>query len=316
MMLVTGGLGFIGSHLVERLLGLGEDVVAVSHPRLGENYLDELRGVKGEGRLTVILLDLNDFDAVRTVLGRFRPEVVFHLAALASHRLSVEQPHLFIENNVRTTLNVLEAARVTEPSPRVVFASSSSVYGDHQPPLREDMPPRPKGPYALSKWIGEELCREYVRTYGLEVVSLRYFNVVGERCRSNIVFKVFADRISSGEPVDVNGRTVDGVFRPAERDFTYVGDVVEGTILAAERGRPGEIYNLGRGEPVSVMRLAELMMEFMGRRVEVRKRELAPHEALVSYSDSTKAQRELGWRPRVSFEETVRRYVAWYLAKR
>ncbi|MEM0454347.1 MAG: NAD-dependent epimerase/dehydratase family protein, partial [Nitrososphaerota archaeon] len=168
-------------------------------------------------------------------------------------------------NNVRTTLNVLEAARTTEPSPRVVFASSSSVYGDHQPPLREEMPPRPKGPYALSKWIGEELCKEYVRSYGLEVVTVRYFNVVGERCRSNIVFKVFADRIASGQPVDVNGRTVDGVFRPAERDFTYVGDVVEGTILAAERGRPGEIYNLGRGEPQSVLRLAELMMELMDR---------------------------------------------------
>ncbi len=316
MMLVTGGLGFIGSHLVERLLGLGEDVVAVSHPRLGENYLDELQASRGEGRLIPVLLDLNDMNAVKTVLERFKPDTVFHLAALASHRLSVEHPHLFLENNVRTTLNVLEAARVTEPSPRVVFASSSSVYGDHQPPLREDMYPRPKGPYALSKWIGEELCKEYVRTYGLEVVTLRYFNVVGERCRSNIVFKVFADRISSGQPVDVNGRTVDGVFRPAERDFTYVGDVVEGTILAAERGRPGEVYNLGRGEPVSVMRLAELMMELIGRRVEVRKRELAPHEALVSYSDSTKAQRELGWRPRVSFEETVRRYVDWYLARR
>jgi nucleoside-diphosphate-sugar epimerase len=316
VMLVTGGLGFIGSHLVERLIGLGEDVVAVSHPRLGENYLEELQGAKGEGRLMVMLLDLNDLGAVRSVFERFRPEVVFHLAALASHRLSVEQPHLFLENNVRTTLNVLEAARVTEPSPRVVFASSSSVYGDHQPPWREDMPPRPKGPYALSKWIGEEICKEYFKTYGLEVVTLRYFNVVGERCRSNIVFKVFADRISSGEPVEVNGRTVDGVFRPAERDFTYVGDVVEGTILAAERGRAGEVYNLGRGQPESVMRLAELMMELMGRRVEVRRRELAPHEALVSYSDSTKAQRELGWRPRVSFEETVRRYVTWYRSKR
>ncbi|MDJ0274356.1 MAG: GDP-mannose 4,6-dehydratase [Nitrososphaerota archaeon] len=315
-MLVTGGLGFIGSHLVERLIGLGEDVVALGHPRLGENYLDDLLRAKGEGRLIALLLDLNDLNAVKTVLERFKPEVVFHLAALASHRLSVEQPHLFIDNNVRTTLNVLEAARTTEPSPRVVFASSSSVYGDHQPPLREEMPPRPKGPYALSKWIGEELCKEYVRSYGLEVVTVRYFNVVGERCRSNIVFKVFADRIASGQPVDVNGRTVDGVFRPAERDFTYVGDVVEGTILAAERGRPGEIYNLGRGEPQSVLRLAELMMELMDRRVEVRRRELAPHEALVSYSDSSKAQRELGWRPRVGFEETVRRYVDWYLARR
>jgi len=315
-MLVTGGLGFIGSHLVERLIGLVEDVVALGHPRLGENYLDDLLRAKGEGRLIALLLDLNDLNAVKTVLERFKPEVVFHLAALASHRLSVEQPHLFIDNNVRTTLNVLEAARTTEPSPRVVFASSSSVYGDHQPPLREEMPPRPKGPYALSKWIGEELCKEYVRSYGLEVVTVRYFNVVGERCRSNIVFKVFADRIASGQPVDVNGRTVDGVFRPAERDFTYVGDVVEGTILAAERGRPGEIYNLGRGEPQSVLRLAELMMELMDRRVEVRRRELAPHEALVSYSDSSKAQRELGWRPRVGFEETVRRYVDWYLARR
>lgn len=316
MKMVTGAFGFIGSHLVESLLSTGEGVLAVGHPSIGESYLEDLRRHQNAKNMVPILMDLRSHDHVISVVKHYRPSTIFHLGALASHRLSLLEPHAYLENNVITVLNVLEAARVCEPSPRVLFASSSSIYGDHKPPLREDLPPRPKGPYALSKWIGEEISKEYARDYGLDVVMTRYFNVVGERCRSNIVFKIFADKIYEGRPVEVNGKTVNGVFKPATRDFTYVGDVVSGTILTTERGARGEVYNIGRGAPVSVEDLAVEMMKALGRRVEVIRRELAPHESHESYSDNSKARAQLGWSPEVGFEETVKRYANWYLSQR
>lgn len=314
MILVTGAFGFIGSHLVESIAKSGSEVVAVGHPSLGDHYLDEL--LKGEyaTRIHPVLADLKSFDAAASIFQRFRPRVVYHLAAIASHRLSFNEPYLYLDNNLRTTLNVIEAARISRVSPRILFASSSSVYGENRSPLTEDLQPRPKGPYAVSKWLCEELAKAYHRDYSLDVVIVRYFNVVGERCRSNIVFRVFADKISSGREVEVNGRVVEGVFRPAARDFTYVEDVVRGTILAAEKGRSGEVYNLGRGVPVSVLDVAYEMMRLFGRNVEIIQRELSPHESLEVYSDSSKARRELGWAPQVGFEEMVKRFIEWYKA--
>ncbi|MCS7117344.1 MAG: SDR family NAD(P)-dependent oxidoreductase [Thaumarchaeota archaeon] len=316
MMLVTGAFGFIGSHLVEALLAAGASVIAVGHPSPGEGYLKELLERHHEGMVVPVTMDLRSAEQVIQLIERHAPEKVFHLAALSSHRLSVLQPHTFLENNVMALLNVLEAARRCEPSPKVVFTSSSSVYGDQSPPHSEDMPPRPKGPYALSKWIGEELVRGYASDYGLDAVVVRYFNVVGERCRTHNVFRVFADRIASGQAVEVNGRTVDGVFRPATRDFVYVGDAVEATVLASERGRRGEAYNVGRGEPVSVEELAHEMIAAIGKKVDVVRRELAHHESLESYGDVSKARRELGWSPKTDLRTMVRRYVRWYLAER
>ncbi|MEN3048566.1 MAG: GDP-mannose 4,6-dehydratase [Candidatus Caldarchaeales archaeon] len=316
MIIVTGAFGFIGSHLVEALIASGADVLAVGHPSIALREVEELHGARGPSRTLPVLIDLRSAEQVFQLFGSHGPERVFHLAAMSSHRLSLLQPHTFIENNVMALLNVLEAARRCEPSPRVVFASSSSVYGDQRPPHSEDMPPKPKGPYALSKWMGEELVRGYASDYGLDAVVVRYFNVVGERCRTHNVFRVFADRITSGQAVEVNGRTVDGVFRPATRDFVYVGDAVEATVLASERGRRGEAYNVGRGEPVSVEELAHEMMAAIGRRVEVVRRELAPHESLESYGDVSKARRELGWSPRTDLRAMVRRYVEWYLPRR
>ncbi len=313
MNIVTGAFGFVGSHLVEYLLDKDEEVVALSHPAPPENNYKYLRSHPRAGKLNVVLTDIRSLDALKMVFKNLQPSVVYHLAAIASHRLSLDEPHLYLENNILTVLNVLEAARMTEPQPRVVFSSSSSVYGDNSPPLREDMQPRPKGPYALSKSIGETLCMHYHNTYGVDCVVVRYFNVVGERCRANIVFRIFADRITRGEPVEVYGRYVDGTFRPASRDFTYVKDVVEGTVLAADRGRGGEVYNIGYGRPVSVLKVVEYLVKYLRREADVVYKELKPHETLESYCDNSKARGELGWSPRVDVEETVKRYAEWYL---
>lgn len=133
-------------------------------------------------------------------------DLMYHLAAISSHRLSIREPYSYLENSCMSLLNLLEAARIVKPPSKIIFTSSSSVYSDHEPPLREGLEPRPRGPYALSKFFGEKLCKLYVDLYGLNCSIIRYFNVVGERCRGNIVFKIFAEKIFAGEPIDINGR--------------------------------------------------------------------------------------------------------------
>lgn len=312
MILVTGAFGFIGSHLVEYLLDSGEDVVAAGLAPPAEDNLKHLTKHANSQRMRIAVFDLADLNSLKRVLKTFQPSVIYHLAALASHRLSRGDPYPYLHNNLNTVLTVLEAARTVEPTPRIVFTSSSSVYGDNKPPLREEMQPRPRGPYAQSKLLGEQLCKLYSEEYGLTCPIIRYFNVVGERCRGNIVFKIFAENIVHGMSVEVYGRHVDGVFKPAERDFTYVRDAVEGTVLIGAKGAGSEVYNIGYGRPVSILQVAVLMMEKFGKKVGVVERELQPHETLISYSDNSKA-RQLGWRPRVDIEEMVERYVRWYM---
>ncbi|MCS7146077.1 MAG: GDP-mannose 4,6-dehydratase [Nitrososphaerota archaeon] len=310
MIIVTGAFGFIGSHLVERLLDMGEEVVAAG-VAFSEDNLPYILRHRNASKLRVSYVDFTSFQQVKALLDTTRPETVYHLAAVASHRLSRKDPFLYLGNNYNSLLAVLEAARLLEPSPKVVYTSSSSVYGDNAPPLSEEMNPRPKGPYALSKYLGEQLCRLYYEEYRVECPIIRYFNVVGERCRENIVFRVFAERILRGEPIEVYGRFENGVFRPAERDFTYVSDAVEGTILVGVRGAGCEVFNIGAGKPVSVLRIAELMMERLGRRIDVRFKELQPHESLVSYSSNAKAREKLGWAPKTNVEEMVDRFARW-----
>ena len=313
LILVTGAFGFIGSFLTERLLDLGEEVIALSRPNPPEDNYRYLANHPRSRNLRTVLADVTDFEAMRHLMRGGNIEVVYHLAAIASHRLSVDDPYKYLDVNYRGTLNILEAARIAEPSPKIVLASSSSVYGDHNSPLREDLEPRPRGPYALSKFFCERLCDLYHRLYGLDCPIIRYFNVVGERCRGNIVFRIFSERILRGEPIEVYGRWVGGEFKPAERDFTYVKDVVDGTILVGEKANGSEIFNLGFGRPVSVLRVANLLMDEIGRRVEILKRELRPHESLISYSDNSKARRILGWRPKTDIDEIVKIYTRWFL---
>lgn len=312
MILVTGALGFIGSHLVEKLLDLEEKVIALSNPNPPENNYHYLVNHPKSSNLKIVFVDVTDYDSLVNLIRKEGVHLIYHLAAIASHRLSIDEPHRFLRVNYLGTLNVLEAARACEPPPKIVFTSSSSVYGDATPPLREEMAPRPKGPYALSKFFGEMLCRLYNELYGIKCPIVRYFNVVGERCRGNIVFRIFAERILRGQSVEVYGRLVDGTFKPAERDFTYVGDVVDGTILVGEKVEGSEVFNLGAGRPVSVLRVAELMMEAFGKKVDVVMKELRPHEALISYSNNEKARKLLNWSPKVTIEEMVRRYVDWF----
>lgn len=314
MIIVTGGLGFIGSHVVERLYNKGEEVIIVDKKKIDEKTLTELRNNPAFDQERIIYGDLRERRFVESLINKYEPTLIYHLAALASHRLSIEDPYSYVEQNTVTLLNILEAVRTSRSKPKIIFSSSSSIYGNSPPPLKEDMNPSPSGPYALSKYFGEQLCRLYHELYGVPCVILRYFNVVGERCRGNIVLKIFVDNILEGKPIVVNGRWIDSKFQPATRDFTYVGDIAEGTVLAGQLDRQFEVINLGAGRPTSVLELAERVIEETGmNRTEIKYAQLSPHEALHSYSDNSKAREILKWEPKTDIKTIVKKYIEWRL---
>ena len=292
--LVTGGAGFIGSHLVERLLELGHEVVVADN--LATGRLRNLEPVRANPRLSVQQVDVTDLDRLHEVARGV--EWVFHLAALADIVPSIQRPLDYYRANVTGTACVLEAARAAGVR-RFVYAASSSCYGiPDAHPTPEDAPIRPQYPYALTKWLGEQLVMHWAGTYKMRAVSLRLFNVYGPRARTSgtygAVFGVFLAQKLAGRPFTVVG---DGA---QTRDFTFVTDVVEAFVAAARSEMTGEILNVGSGDTYSVNRLVELLG---GDVVHVPKR---PGEPDCTFADTAKMRRALGWRPKVSFEEGVR----------
>jgi UDP-glucose 4-epimerase len=290
--LVTGGAGFIGSHLVERLLDEGHDVVAIDSCVVGRRK--NLAKVEGHPRLTFHELDINDAGSADAYAG---VDTVYHLAALADIVPSIERPADYFRANVDGTFAVLEAARAHGVR-RIVYAASSSCYGIPDVyPTPETAPIRPQYPYALTKYLGEALVLHWASTYGISAISLRFFNVFGPRARTSgtygAVFGVFLAQKLAGKPYTVVG---DGT---QTRDFTFVSDIVDGLVTAAASEVTGEAVNLGSGGTYSVNRLVELL----GGPVErIPKR---PGEPDVTFADTSKAQSLLHWRARVAFEAGV-----------
>lgn len=290
---VTGGLGFIGSHLALRLLRDGHEVVVLDNLATGRRQnLAEAAGYPG---LTVVEADVADHDAIRS---RFEGvQRVFHLAGLADIVPSISRPLLYHRANVDGTVSVLEAARAWGVE-RLIYAASSSCYGIPDTyPTPETSPVRPQYPYALFKWLGESAVLHWSAVYGVPAISLRLFNVYGPRSRTSgaygAVFGVFLAQRLNGLPLTVVG---DG---SQTRDFVFVSDVVEAFVAAAASDVAGEVFNVGSGQPQSVNRLAGLIG---GPAVNIPKR---PGEPDVTHADIRKIRRLLGWAPRVSFEEGV-----------
>ena len=292
--LVTGGAGFIGSHLVERLLQLGHEVVVADN--LATGRLGNLESVRGNPRLHVHHIDITDLDPLHEVTRGV--EWVFHLAALADIVPSIQRPLDYYRANVTGTACVLEAAR-HEGVRRFIYAASSSCYGiPDTHPTPETAEIRPQYPYALTKWLGEQLVMHWAGTYKVPAVSLRLFNVYGPRARTSgtygAVFGVFLAQKLAGRPFTVVG---DGA---QTRDFTFVADVAEAFVVAARSDVTGEIFNVGSGDTYSVNRLVRLLG---GDVIHTPKR---PGEPDCTFADTAKIRRGLGWRPRVSFEDGVR----------
>ena len=292
--LVTGGAGFIGSHLVDRLLDDGHEVVVLDNFATGRR--ENLAQHQGDSRLRIHQVDIAEPELIHPYFKGV--EWVFHLAALADVVPSVKQPLRYHGANVNGTIAVLEAARSSEVK-RFVYAASSSCYGiPDEYPTPETAPIRPMYPYALTKYLGEYYVLHWNKVYKLPCVSLRLFNVFGPRSRTSgaygAVFGVFLAQKLAGKPFTIVG---DGT---QTRDFTFITDVVDAFVQAAESQVDGEILNIGSGNTYSVNYLAELLG---GDVVYVPKR---PGEPDCTFADIRKISRVLGWQPKVSFEEGVR----------
>ena len=302
--LVTGGAGFIGSHLVETLLDRGEEV------RVLDNFLTGKRENLASfgGRLEVVEGDLRDPDACRRAVDGV--DFVLHEAALPSVPRSVADPFTTDEINVRGTLNLLWAAARAKVR-RLVFASSSSVYGDAPGlPKREGEEGNPLSPYAASKWAGEKYLQVFAKTFDLETVSLRYFNVFGPRqdpaSQYAAAVPLFITRILRGEAPTVFG---DG---EQSRDFTYVANVVEANLLACTAGgAAGGVFNVACADRITVNVLIAKINEILGKSIAPVYAAPRPGDIRHSFADISAAERELGYRPVVGFEEGLRRTIAW-----
>jgi UDP-glucose 4-epimerase len=296
--MVTGGGGFIGSHLVDRLLADGHEVVVVDDFSVGRP--SNLAGQRDNPRLSVHAMSVNDGPQMRDLMRGV--QWVFHLAGLADIVPSIENPRAYFDANVAGTVAVLEAARDSGVR-RLVYSASSSCYGIPDVyPTPESAPARPQYPYALTKYLGEQCVMHWGQVYDLPVVSLRFFNVFGPRARTSgtygAVFGVFLAQKLHGKPLTIVG---DGT---QTRDFTYVTDVVDAVVTAAGSDVRQEIMNVGSGDTYSVNRLADLVG---GPRVHIPKR---PGEPDVTFADTTRIRTLLGWAPKVSFEEGVGRVLA------
>jgi len=291
--LVTGGAGFIGSHLVEMLLAQGQAVRVVDNFVIGG--LHNLAAVRNNPRLTVHQLDIADYEAIRPLFDGV--DWVFHLAARADIVPSIEAPMEYHRSNVDGTICVLEASRHAGVK-RFVYAASSSCYGIPDVyPTPESAPARPMYPYALAKYVAEEYVMHWHQTYGLPAVSLRMFNVFGPRHRTTgtygAVFGVFLAQKLAGRPFTVVG---DG---KQTRDFTFVTDVCDAFVTAACSDIAGEIFNVGSDNTYSVNRLVDLLG---GEKVYIPKR---PGEPDITFADIAKIKAAMNWRPKVSLEKGV-----------
>lgn len=294
---VTGGAGFIGSHMVDLLVERGFRVHVIDNLTGGQE--NNLAHHAASGMVELDRTDIRSLAPDSAVFSGAR--FVFHFAGIGDIVPSIEHPIDYMEVNVQGTVRVLECARETKAQ-KVVYAASSSCYGLAETPTGEDAPIQPQYPYALSKFQGEQAALHWHRVYGLPVNSIRIFNAYGPRSRTSgaygAVFGVFLRQKLDGKPFTVVG---DGT---QTRDFVFVTDVAKGFLAAADTDIAGSVYNLGAGAPQSVNRLVELLD---GRVSHVPKR---PGEPDITYADISKISSELGWRPEVSFEDGVAEILA------
>ena len=319
---VTGAAGFVGSHLVDRLLADGCEVVGIDsfedyYPRpLKEANLTGARACERFTLVTDNLLALAAADGdAREGAGslggpRLVPllagtDCVVHLAAQAGVRASWGRSfRTYSDNNVLATQLVLEACKQAGV-PKLVYASSSSVYGDtDQLPMREDANCRPVSPYGVTKLAGEQLCRLYHRNHGVPAVSLRFFTVYGPRQRPDMAFNIFLRALLEGRPLEMYGEG------NQTRDFTFVSDIVEGIVLAME-GRGGAVYNLGGGSRVTLLEAIHSLENVSGCTARLRGEGIQAGDVKHTWADLTLAQDELGYAPQVSLDEGLRREAEW-----
>ena len=302
--MVTGGAGFIGSHIIQRLLQQKDVVICLDNfdPYYDPGIkLKNIEKFRSESHFKVIKGDILDKKLLKMILKDV--DYIFHEAAQAGVCFSVKNAMKTHENNATGTLTLLETARNSDIK-KIINASSSSVYGKvHYLPFDEKHPTCPVSPYGISKLMAEHYCRIYEELYGLKTVSLRYFTVYGPRMRPDLAINIFTSQALKNEPLIIFG---DG---NKTRDFTYIDDIIDANMLAIKNG--SGVYNVGGGHRVSIQELAEKVIEITHSSSQIIYKEPVPGDVIHTSANTDLIRKELGWNPKTTLEEGLMRYIEW-----
>jgi len=302
--LVTGGAGFIGSHIIQRFLQQKDEVICLDNfdPYYDPGIkLKNIEKFRSESHFKVIKGDILDKKLLKMILKDV--DYIFHEAAQAGVCFSVKNAMKAHENNATGTLTLLETARNSDIK-KIINASSSSVYGKvHYLPFDEKHPTCPVSPYGISKLMAEHYCRIYEELYGLKSVSLRYFTVYGPRMRPDLAINIFTSQALKNEPLIIFG---DG---NKTRDFTYIDDIIDANMLAIKNG--SGVYNVGGGHRVSIQELAEKVIEITHSSSQIIYKEPVPGDVIHTSANTDLIRKELGWNPKTTLEEGLMRYIEW-----
>src|SRR5947199_5038532 len=311
--LVTGGAGFIGSHLVERLLDDGHEVAILDD--FNDYYDPAIKRANiaaFANKVAVREVDLCDGEQVAGLFRNEKFDAIVHLAARAGVRPSIQRPQLYYDTNVAGTLHLLEGARSSGVE-RFVFASSSSVYGAAKrvPFSEEEHLTQTLSPYAATKIGGEFLCSTYSHLYKIRIVALRYFTVYGARQRPDLAIHQFTRKIHADEPIDQFG---DGTTR---RDYTYIDDIIQGTTAALKYDGPMfDVFNLGESETIQLEDLIAAIEKALGKKAKINRLPEQPGDMPLTCADISKARKLLGYNPKTKFQDGLPRFVHWFLKSR
>jgi UDP-glucuronate 4-epimerase len=307
--LVTGAAGFIGSHVAQRLLQRGDEVIGLDN--FAPNYSRarkeaNLKEYAAHDRFTFVEADICDAQAMRDLFEAQKFDRVMHLAAMGNVRYSIEHAPEYTAVNIGGTVNLLEAARLSGTC-YFVFASTSSVYGNAPIPFVEtESVAQPLAPYPATKIACEVMAHTYHVAFGMKCTGLRFFNVYGPRGRPDMMPFEFTRKILAGETLRVFDEG-----RP-QRDWTYIDDNVNGVIAALDAGFDDELINLGRGQPIALSRFIEIIEQLVGRRAIIQYAPLPPTEPLTTYANIEKAERLLVYHPKISIDEGLGKFYEWY----
>ncbi len=308
--LVTGAAGFIGSHVVDRLIDAGHTVVALDdfNPYYSPAFKEaNIRHHAGNKRFVFYGEDVTDMNALEKVFRNHHIDAIIHLAARAGVRASIDNPTLYARVNIDGTLNMLEEARKYRIM-RFVSASSSSVYGDRKsgPFSENDSTDTPVSLYAATKKSAEVIAYVYHKLYGLEIALLRFFTVYGERGRPDMAPYLFTKALFEDAPIKRFG---DGT---SKRDYTYVGDVADAVVRSIDAPLAYEIINVGDNNPITLNEFIGTLEEMTGKKARIEELPSQSGDVSVTYADISKAKRILGWEPKTSFREGIEKFVEWY----